>query len=106
MNQRNVILILCYIGFISCGSDAPVFKMFLDDMEDHWKSGATYNQTKFDQLISCMKKDDEILVDSQEATWSKILGFYLKNGTDGDHWGQDGRNPHWMRQTAAYFGKD
>ena len=75
-------------------------------MEEHYNPGAVYNQTKFDKLVNCMADQDDLLVRSQEATWSKILDFWKRNGTEGDHWGETGNIVPWSRNTPEIFGKD
>ena len=52
------------LAVLGSETNAPVFKQFYDDMEDHFKKGATYNQTKFDTLTKCMSQDDDLLVES------------------------------------------
>ena len=52
-----------------------------------------------------MAQNDDLLVESQDATWRKIREFYHSNGTANDTWGGI-NNFEWLRQTPAYFGKD
>ena len=60
----------------SANEVAPNFHQFVNDMADHWKSGATFNQTKYDDILSCMTEDDDLLVESQDAMWRHIREFY------------------------------
>ena len=52
-----------------------------------------------------MAEDDDLLVESHEATYRKIMDFYKTNGTTGDTWGELKEFP-WLRQTPALFGNN
>ena len=56
------------IGYASCSNQMPIdvtsFKKVLDDMENHYEPGKTYNDKYFKNLIECMNTDDDVLVRS------------------------------------------
>jgi hypothetical protein len=78
---------------------------FLDGMESHYRGeGSKFNRVFLNDLTECLTKwDDDLLLQSQEAAWNKINGYWLSNGTDSDtrgvpdHWGEcshENHDPH------------
>ena len=90
---------------VNKATDVSAIKRTLDDMQNYYTPGKNFSTPYFQSLLKCMAKDDDILIQAQNAGWTKIyeLAAGTAPNTHKDKWGSNPKH-HFIKHTQAKFG--